>query len=172
MKGGPAEAAGIQRGDVIVTFDGKAVAEAHHLPPLVAAAPVGKEVELTILRGGAEQTLRVKVGKMPAERPRMSGQAEPAEGKWGMALRDLDAPTAERLGVSPGEGVLVAAVRSGSPADRAGVRAGDVLLEVNRQKVTSVNEAQAAAHKDQDAQSLLLFLRRGGANLFAALEPK
>jgi serine protease Do len=172
MKGGPAEAAGIQRGDVIVTFDGKAVAEAHHLPPLVAAAPVGKEVELTILRGGAEQTLRVKVGKMPAERPRMSGQAEPAEGKWGMALRDLDAPTAERLGVSPGEGVLVAAVRPGSPADRAGVRSGDVLLEVNRQKVTSVNEAQAVAHKDQNAQSLLLFLRRGGANLFAALEPK
>ncbi len=171
-KGAPADAAGLKRGDVIVAFDGKEVAEVHNLPPLVAATPVGKEVAITILRNGAEQTLRITVGKMPGERSEMPGPAEPAEGKWGLALRDLDTRTAQRLGLTPGEGVLVVAVQPGSAADRAGVRTGDVLLEVNRQRVTSVKEAQAEAQKDQNAQSLLLLLRREDASLFAALELK
>src|SRR5574341_497828 len=63
-KGAPADAAGLKRGDVIVAFDGREVAEVHNLPPLVAATPVGKEVAITILRNGAEQTLRITVGKM------------------------------------------------------------------------------------------------------------
>jgi serine protease Do len=171
-KGGPADAAGLQRGDVIVRFDGKEIAEMHSLPPLVAATPIDKEVAVTILRNGAEQTLRVKVGRMPGEPARMSGPDEPAQGKWGLALRELDARTAQRLGLTPGEGVFVAAVQPGSAADRAGIRPGDVVLEVNRQKVTSVEDAQAEAQKDPNAQSLLLLFRRGNASLFAALELK
>ncbi len=171
-KGSPAEAAGIKRGDVIVGFDGKDIAEVHNLAPLVAATPVGKEVPVTILRNGAEQTLRVKVGRMPGERDELSGQAEPAQGKWGLALRDLDTRTAQRLGLSPGDGVLVVAVQPGSAADRAGIRTGDVVLEVNHQKVTSVKEVQAEARKDPNAQLLLVLVRRGEVTLFAALELK
>lgn len=89
-----------------------------------------------------------------------------------MALRDLDARTAQRLGLNSGEGVVVVAVQPGSPADRAGIRTGDVILEVNRKKVTSVKEAQAEAHKDPNAQSILLLFRRGDASQFAALELK
>ncbi|MBI4842631.1 MAG: PDZ domain-containing protein, partial [candidate division NC10 bacterium] len=142
------------------------------LPPLVAATPIGKEVPVTILRTGAEQTLRVTVGRMPGERGEMPGLTEPTQGKWGLALRDLDARTAERLGLTSGEGVVVVAVQPGSPADRAGIRTGDVILEVNRTKVTSVKEAQAEAQKDPDSQSLLLLFRRGDASQFAALELK
>ncbi|HSB69196.1 MAG TPA: DegQ family serine endoprotease [Candidatus Methylomirabilis sp.] len=171
-KGSPAEAAGIKQGDVIVRFDGKDVTEMHNLPALVAVTPIDKEVPVTILRDGAEQTLKVKVGKMPGEQAEASGPAEPSQGKWGLALRSLDSRTAQRLGVTPGEGVLVAGVQSGSPAEQAGVRSGDIILEVNRQKVSSVKEAQAAAHKEPDSGALLLLLRRGDATLFAALESK
>jgi serine protease Do len=170
--GSPADTAGIKRGDVIVAIDGKEVAEMHALPPLVAAMPIGKEVPVTILRNGAEQAVRVTIGRMPSERAETSAPAERAQGRWGLALRDLDPRTAQRLGISPGEGVLVAAVHPGSAADRAGVRPGDVILEVNRQKVSSVKEAQAEAQKDPNAQSLLLLLRRGNTSLFAALELK
>jgi serine protease Do len=171
-KGSPAESAGIKRGDVIIGFDGKEVTEMHTLPALVAAAPVGKEAAVTILRDGKERHLQVTVGRMPGERAESSGAVEPSQGKWGLALRDLDARTAQRLNLRGSEGVLVAGVQPGSPADRAGLRSGDVILEVNRQKVTSVKEAQAEAQKDPNAQSLLVLVRRDGGSLFAALELK
>jgi serine protease Do len=129
-----------------------------------------------VLRNGGDQTLTVKVGRMPGERAeasrQASGPAEPDQGKWGMALRDMDAQLAQRAGVAPGEGVLVAAVKPDSAAERAGVRAGDVIVEVNRHKVTSVAEAQAEAKKQEAGGSLLLLLRRGDASLFAALQQK
>lgn len=175
-KGSPAEAAGIKSGDVIVSFDGKDVAEVNNLPILVAATPIEKAVPVKILRNASEQTLSVKVGRMPGERAEASrqtgGQAESAPSKWGLALRDLDARMAQRAGVAPGEGVLVAAVKPDSAAARSGVRPGDVILEVNRHKVTSVAEAQAEAKKQEAGGSLLLLLKRGDASLFAALEQK
>jgi len=104
-------------------------------------------------------------------RPERAEAPEPAgQGKWGLALRDLDAQTAGRLGVTANEGVLVAGVQPGSAAARAGVQDGDVILEVNKRKVTSVKEAQAEVQKTQD--NLLLLLRRGESSLYAALEAK
>jgi serine protease Do len=175
-KGSPAEAAGIKSGDVIVRFDGKDVAEMTTLPSLVAATPIEKAVPVTIRRNGTEQTLSVTVGRMPGERAEAAGQpgspAGSAPSKWGLALRDLDARLAQRAGVAPGEGVLVAAVQPDSAAARSGVRPGDVILEVNRHPVTSVAEAQAEAKKHEAGGSLLLLLKRGDASVFAALEQK
>jgi serine protease Do len=172
-KGGPADSAGLKRGDVIVKFNGQEVSEVHNLPTLVAGVEPGKDVPLTVKRDGKEQTLQVKVGKMPAEKPERAEAPEPAEqqGKWGLALRELDAQTAQRLGVTASDGVLVAAVQPDSPAEQAGVRQGDVILEVNKQKVSSVKEAQSAVQKDTDG-NLLLLLRRGESSLYAALEAK
>lgn len=171
-KGSPAEAAGIKLGDVIVGFGGKQIAETNALPPMVAATPIDKEVPVTILRNGAEQTLHVKVGRMPGEQTEASGPTESSQGKWGLALRDLDARTAQRLGIAPGDGVLVAAVQPGSAAHQAGLQSGDLILEVNRKKVASVKEVQAEAQKDPNAQTLLLLFRRGNSSQFAALELK
>ncbi len=80
--GSPAAAAGLTRGDVIVAFDGKAVAEAGNLPAVVAAAPIDKTVAVQVLRDGSEQRLAVTVGRMPGERtaPEQTGQTEPAPG--------------------------------------------------------------------------------------------
>ena len=173
--GSPAAAAGIKRGDVIVGFAGKAITETTQLPTLVAETPVDTTTPVTVLRDGAEQTLSITVGKMPGERTADSNQpgshTVPATGKWGLGLRDLDAKTAQRAGIAPGAGVLVTAVQPDSPAEKAGVRAGDILLEVNRTKVTSVAEAQAQAQRAEGG-SLLVFLKRGDASLFAALTAK
>jgi serine protease Do len=168
-KGSPAEAAGLRRGDVILRFEGKEIAESHALPALVAAAPVGKEAMVTIRRDGKEEQLRVTVGRMPSERAEASESARPDRGRWGLALREVDPGTAKRWGMAAGEGVLVAAVQPGSPAASAGVRPGDVILEVNRQKVASVQEAQAEIRKTGDGDSLLLLLRRGDSTRFAVL---
>ncbi len=170
-KGSPAEAAGLKRGDVILRFDGNEVAEGHALPALVAGTPVGKDAVVTVRRNGKEEQLRITVGRMPAERAEEEiGSAAPEQGKWGLALKDLDARTAQRLGVQPGSGVLVAAVQPGSPAAQAGVRPGDVIREINHHKVVSAKEAQAEARKVGGTDPLLLLLRRGDTTLFAALE--
>jgi serine protease Do len=174
MKGGPAEAAGLKRGDVILSFDGQDVAEVGNLPALVAATPVDKAATVKIVRNGTEQTMSVKVGRMPGEATEneKTGQGEPAQGKWGLALRDLDARTAQRVGIAPGSGVLVAGVQPGSAAEKAGVRTGDLILELNRRPVGSVADIQAQAAKHDGGGSLLLLLKRGDASLFAALETK
>jgi serine protease Do len=173
-KGGPADVAGIQRGDVVIAFNGKPVVEVGNLPSLVAATPVDSVVPVTILRDGKEKSLPVRVARMPSERGERaeSGEkAEPASSQWGLALRELDPRTADRLGVAVGDGVLVAGVRPGSPADRAGVRSGDVVQEVNRRKVASVKDVQAADRAGSGG-SMLLLLKRGNGSLFAALQSK
>jgi serine protease Do len=127
-----------------------------------------------VVRNGSEQTLSVKVGRMPGERAEAEAdsQAEAAQGKWGLALRDLDARMARRTGVAPGDGVLVAGVQPGSAAEKAGVRTGDIILEINRRPATSVAAVQAEARKQDNGGPLLLLLKRGEASLFAALEGK
>jgi len=158
---------------VIVSFDGKQVDEVSTLPAVVAGTPIDKTAAVKILRDGAEQTISIKVGRMPAERAEAAvGEAEPAHGKWGLALRDLDIRMAQRAGVAPGEGVLVVGVQPGSAAEKAGVRQGDIVLEVNRHKATSVADVQAEAKKHEGSGPLLLLLKRGEASLFAALQEK
>ena len=104
--------------------------------------------------------------------PAPARSEEQAQEKWGLALRDLDARTAQQFGLNPGDGVLVTAVQPGSAADRAGIQRGDIIQEVNRKKVASVKEMQAEAQKDPNAQTLLLLFRRGNSSQFAALELK
>ncbi|HTU01625.1 MAG TPA: PDZ domain-containing protein, partial [Candidatus Sulfotelmatobacter sp.] len=145
---------------------GQDVPDVHTLPALVAGAEVGRRVPTTILRDGKEQTLEVKVAEMPGERSaEATTPAASEKGKWGLALRELD----QRAG-GQGEGVLVAGVQPDSPAERAGVQSGDVILEVNRHKVASVADAQKEARTESDR--MLLLIKRGDASLFAALEAK
>ena len=139
---------------------------------MVAATPIDRVAsrEDPPQRGRAN---RARQGRPDARRARRGDQpAEPSQGKWGLALRDLDGRTAQRAGVAPGDGVLVIGVQPGSAAEKGGVRAGDIILEVNHRPATSVAEIQAEAKKQENSGPLLLLLKRGEASLFAALEGK
>ncbi len=165
----PAAKAGIQQGDVIVSFGQKPVEDAHALPTMVADTPVGQVVPLTILRNGATQQMSIQVGKLPSEKARAEESVQPAQGKWGLRLQDLSPKMAERLGVNPGEGVVVGGVQSGSPAERAGVHRGDLLLQVNRQPVHSVSEARELVNKAGEKEPLLLLVKRDGGSFYLTL---
>jgi serine protease Do len=159
--GSPAEKAGIKRSDVIVAYNHKPVEEARDLSGMVAESEVGKEAVLTVLRGSGRQDLKVLVGTLGQPEKTAQGQkGKPASGKWGLMLRDMD-PQA-----GAGEGVAVAGVQDGTPADRAGIRQGDVILEVNQSKVSSAKEA---AEKMKDSDSLLLLVQRGEGAFYVAL---
>lgn len=172
VAGSAAQKAGIRRGDVIVAFNGKAITESHDLPSLVAATPVGQEATVTILRDGKKHQLPVTVGKFPSETAEVDESRQPTEGKWGLLLQDVTPLLARELGLKDDHGVVVAGVEPGSPADLAGIRKGDIILEVNRQPANSVDEAMKAIAQADNEDTLLLLINRDKGSVFVALEKR
>jgi serine protease Do len=168
--GGPAETGGIKRGDVIIGFNGKTVDDSHHLPALVAAAPVGREAAVTILRQGQEKKLTVQVGELPGEKTGSGKSARPATGKWGLQLGDVTPQTAQRYHLQDDKGVVVVRVEPGSQAAAAGLRSGDLILEVNRQPVGSVQEVLENMDRSQPKDQLLLLVQRQSGKFYVPLE--
>jgi serine protease Do len=171
----PAAQAGVQRGDVIVAFNGKEVADNHDLPAMVAGTPIGQQATLTVLRNGQKMQLAVKVGELPPEQTAQNatspeGSVQPAQGKWGLELQDLTPQLAGQLNLKSEKGVAVVDVKPGSQADEAGMQKGDIILEVNRQPITSVNDAVKKMGGSKDKNHLLLYVQRGVSKLYVPLE--
>lgn len=170
VEGSPAEKAGVERGDVIVSYNGKTVKDSHDLPFMVAETPVGKDATLTILRDGQEKNLNITVGKLASNDTSEESTAAPAQGKWGMQLQNITPDIADQLGVKAGSGVLVSGVRPDSPADQASIKRGDVILEVNKKPVKSVADLKNQIAKSKDKDSLLLLVQRDNATIYIALK--
>jgi serine protease Do len=169
VAGGPADKAGIKRGDVIVSLDGKTVQDSHDLPALVAATPVGKDVTVTVIRDGKERQLSARVAKLESEETASEETRQPAQGKWGMQLHDLTPPVAKQLGIKVGKGVAVVGVQPGSPADQAGIQQGDIIIEVNRQTVESVKEVKEEVAK-AGTDSLVLLVKGEQGSRYVVLK--
>ncbi len=170
MPGGPAEKAGIEQGDVIVNFDGKEIASSKDLPRIVAATPIGKTVTVKLLRDGKAVDQQVKVGEMEEKGERVANA--PSRKSLGIAVQNLTPEIANELGVKKERGVVVTQVEPGSPAAEAGIQTGDVVQEVNRKPVNSVDDFIQKVDKAKDGDSVLLLIQRGKNNLFAAVTPK
>lgn len=146
--GSPADKAGLKTGDVVLQYNGVRVEGIEHFSRIVRETPVGRDVKLDILRNGAQQTVTAKIGQHPAPQgfPFPDGFGFPLpdgprifEG-WrspmlGVEAESLDGQLAQYFGVS--QGVLVRAVMKGSPAEKAGIKAGDVILRIEEGKVAT-----------------------------------
>jgi serine protease Do len=140
-EGSPAARAGLQAGDVITGIDGKKIETATEIVDTVSSKPIGTTVVIRIVRQGKPQDIRVSVGELPSPD---SEVAIADAGSAGMALQTVTPDLAQSLGLpATTKGAAVTDVASGSPAARAGLRPGDVLVEVDRQ---SVDSAEAAAN--------------------------
>lgn len=170
LPGHPAEAAGIRRGDIITEFDGKPVANVRALQRAVSFTPVGKSVAVEVFRAGKRETMTVTVGEaVTAER---SAPSLPARRDLGMTVEELDAEKLKKFKLREGEeGLVVSDVAKGGPAGTAGVRVGDLIREVNRREVRSL-EAYRGALRREEAEVDLFLLKRGEAFLYVAVKPK
>jgi serine protease Do len=165
---GPAEKAGIERGDVIVAYDGKKIAESSSLPAAVAATPVGKTVPVEIMRDGKMKTVSVTINKLNDQTAAVNMKQGKAE--WGLAMRNIRPEERRQMGLRGKEGVLVTAVMPGSPAATANVQAGNVILQINQVPVNSVEDVKNEVAKAKEDKPLLVLLRRAdGSTSFAAL---
>jgi serine protease Do len=182
---GPALKAGVQRGDVIVEFDGKEVQTVSDLRNRVAQTQVGAKVPLKVIREGQEKVLTLQIGERPADamlaRGTEPGAAPPesAEARKGplnvlsdLKVKAIDDEARTKLNIgAKTAGVLVAHVQAGSPAEQAGLQRGDVIQEVNRQSVMSINDYDAAAAKIKKEENAVLLVNRQGNTLFIVINP-
>jgi serine protease Do len=161
--GDPADRAGIKTKDIIVAVDGKPVGTGRELSSAVAGMAVGKEVPVKILRDGKEQTLKVQLAERKDEE--LAAKAAPPEtDELGIRAADLNPESARRFGIDENEkGVVVAAVKPGSRADKAGLQQGDIVKEINRVAVQSVSEMKAEFGKAKSGDSVPFLVRRGMA---------
>jgi serine protease Do len=167
-KGGPADKAGIEPGDVILRFDGKVVNSSEDLPRVVGATKPGAKVPVTIWRSKAAREVQLTVAELQddrAARPssRRGGKPPAATpGVLGMALTDLTDVQRKELKVEGG--VLVDSVQGA--AARAGIRRGDVILAVNNQDVKSVEQFTQLMQQVDKGRIVALLVRRAGNSLY------
>jgi serine protease Do len=168
-KDGPAEKAGVKVGDVIVEFDGKEVKDSGDLPIVVARTAVDKKVRMKVLRDKKEIILNVVVGELKEEEVLAS---VPEKGELGLTVQRLTPQMAESLGIEKAEGVVVSAVEPGSAADEAGIRRGDVIMEIDRKAVRNTDDYKKAVAGVRKGRGVLFLVRRGESTLFLALKPQ
>ena len=169
VKGGPADKAGIETGDVILEFDGKKVSDSNELPRIVASTPVGKTVPVKVLRAGHELDREVKIGELEEQKEEVAGAS--TRKPLGMTVQNITPEIARGLGLKTETGVVVSSVVPGSPAAKANIRSGDVIQQVNRKPVKHVEDFKQKIETVKDQETILLLIQRGESTLFAALTP-
>jgi serine protease Do len=163
----PASEAGVEEGDVILEFDGSSVEDTNDLRNRVAATSPGKRAKLGVLRDGNRRTLTVAIGQLPAE----YGGTQPRqpESRLGLVAQELTPDLAKLFRYKGKEGVLVSSVASGSPADDAGLRPGDIIREIDRATVEDVETYERLIREAEPGDTLLLLVRRTSGQLYLTL---
>jgi serine protease Do len=170
-KGGPADDAGLKEGDVILTFDGKAIPTSSHLPHVVGLITPGSRVPVEIMREQKRRTIKVKVGGLDADDSyslRGSEDREDQGGRLGVVVAEPAPEQLERWSLSGG--VQVREVVNGSPAAEAGVLPGDIITLIGNTPVKSVAAFDKAVDKLRKGSSVPLRLMRRGTPLFIGLK--
>ena len=173
----PAKRAGLERGDVILEYDGKLVENATQLRNAVAQTVVGKKVGVKFMRDKKSRTAEVAIVEQPKNVAQAggedSGAAVPSSGLLSdLDVRELTSELATRFGLAANErGVVIAKIRQGSMAEESGLKEGDLLLEVNRQPTPTLKAYERAASKLGKGQAVLLLIKRQGRPFFVTLKP-
>lgn len=176
--GTPGAKAGLKLGDVIQTYNGTAIEDSGDLPPLVGATLPGTRASLGVFREGKQINVPVVIGELPADADASgrSASAEPVEPgssrqvKLGLVISNLSADERDALGLDASEGVLIKEV-TGTAARRAGLQPNDVVLMVNRQKVSSIAEFSKIVQAAKAGSPVMLLIRRGQNNAFVTYTP-
>ncbi len=165
--GSPAEKAGITRGDVIVEFEGKKIEDVSDLTTLAGVTPPGTEVKIKLIHDGETKNITVQLADSPEQEAGV-GEAK-VEEKLGLAVRELTPQMVQRFNLDVDEGVIIADVEGGSVAAEAGLRPGDVILEVDKQQIKNLKDYTSAVDGVKPGSTALFLVKRGENTIYAAL---
>ncbi len=176
VKGSPAEKAGIMRGDIVLEYNGKKVKSADSLRNAVAQTKAGAQVNIKILRKGKEYNIAVTITESPKEPGEAKIESVPEDAMRGEALAGLEVieltkEIAHQLGLNRDEkGVVILKVETGSAAEEANLRRGDVIQEIDTKKVATINDFNKIASAIKPGATVLLFINRGGQKFYTAIK--
>ncbi len=166
----PAARAGLEPGDVITSVNGQSVTNARDLAVDIAAVQPDEDATLQVVHDGDSKTVTVKVGQLPSEQVATNEHGQESKGHIGVALAPLSPDLSDQLNVPDGtRGVVVRSVEPGSPADQAGIQAGDVIVGVGGKKVTSPSDAASAIRSAAKDHAVALRIIRNGEPAFVAV---
>lgn len=169
-KDGPAARAGLEQGDVILSFNGKPIENSTQLRNEVASSAPGTKAELKILRNGKERTITVELGQLESNKiaPETS---ERLEKLFGFRVEPLDAELARKYDLDRSlGGVVITAIEPNSPAYRAGMREGDLIVSVNRQRVDDIEDFNSFVQGLKRGDTVMFRVIRGERSFFVAFE--
>jgi serine protease Do len=167
--GSPAAAAGVKQGDIIVSVGGRAIARSADLPPLVANLAPGRTVPISVIRDGKTVPLSATITRLEEREPRVMSRVE-NQGPLGLVVEPVTPEVARELSLpKETKGVVVREVREGSPAAEAGLQPADVIVQVDRRPVGSVEEMRQAMDKHAKGTPLLLLLRRDNGERYVTI---
>lgn len=176
----PADSVGIKEHDVIVEFGQKKIDDADGLVMAVGKSKAGDKVNLVYVRNGEKKSVQVVLGKLPRMRgPRVEVdrllrriRIFSDRGTQGMQLMELNNQLSEYFGVPKGTGVLVERVRKGSAAEKAGIKAGDVLLKIGNRTIDDMEDVSKAFSRSEEGDKVDIEVSRKGASKTFSLEVK
>jgi len=163
----PAYEAGIRQGDVITSIDGKNIDSSRDLTMTIANLKVGQKIKVKLIREGGEKTFLVALGKRPDEVADSGLQSMKTHDDFGFTFKPLDDRIGQQLGYPSGlNGLVVTQIKPGTLAEKSGVRIGDLLVEVNHQKIGNPNDYTKALNKIKKGDTAHMLFRRGNSQVF------
>ncbi|MBI4593926.1 MAG: PDZ domain-containing protein, partial [Candidatus Rokubacteria bacterium] len=164
----PAHKAGFQPGDILLEFDGKKMEGPADLQRAVGLTTPGAGTKVKVWRDQGEKTLEVKIGEAPDEREARGPGGHGMRSLLGLDVRPITPEVARQLNLRSTDGVIVVQVEDGGPAAEAGIQRGDLIREINRQKIRSMADFERLAKGAKEGDRLTLLLQRGPMSLYVA----
>ena len=172
LDGSPAEKAGLRTGDIILNFAGTTIERSSDLPPMVGNTHVGDKIPVEIIRDGKRQKSTIEIGALPEEQPELAGRPEPEKSKLDAKLKiAVVEPTRqqrEQAQINAG-GVLIEDIAEG-PAYSAGLRSGDVILQINNRKISGLKQFRELVDGLEAGKTVPILIQRQGSPLFLAMK--
>ncbi len=168
MEGSPAEKAGIKRGDVIVSYNGKKVKDNDQLPRLVGATEIGKKVKVGLIREGKQVEAEIVIAELQEEGLRASKKPE-VEKDFGLVVQDITPEIAKHLNLKDKRGVIVTDVLPGSPAQDGDIRSGDIIKEIGRKPIRNLADFREAMKRVNIKEGVVMLIRRDSTTFYTVI---
>lgn len=170
--GGPAEKAGLKRGDVITQINNTRINEMPDLPKTVASYSPGQSADIQVTRDGVSRTITVKLGELSENSVAVSSKTsgKKVDTSLGLVVSDITSELKKKLKLSDLSGVVVVKINSRSLAQNAGFRTGDIILELNRKKVINSSDFKERVSKVKKGESLLFLVNRNSRTIYVGLK--